>query len=75
MVLDSLKDELFEKRKFHMLYNDTRINEKMYPKAVLEGSVKSLKYLLNSSELYEKLKNQNILNDGLQGSFRKLEID
>lgn len=58
-----------------MLYNETRVNEKMYPKAVLEGSVKSLKFLLNSSELYEKLKNQNILNDGLQGSFRKLEID
>lgn len=58
-----------------MLYNETRVNEKMYPRAVLEGSVKSLKYLLNSPELYERLKNQDLLCDGLQGSFRKLEID
>jgi hypothetical protein len=58
-----------------MLYNDTRVNEKMYPQAVLEGQVKSLQYLLNSPELYEKLKNQDLLYDGLQGSFRKLEID
>lgn len=58
-----------------MIYNNTRVNEEMYPKQVLEGSVKSLKYLLNSSELHERLKNQEILCDGLQGSFRKLEID
>lgn len=46
----------------------------MYPKPVIDGSVKSLKYLLNSSDLYEKIENErNIF--GVQGSFRKLEID
>lgn len=73
--LESLKKELFANRNFHMLLNSSQVNEEFYPKQVLDGSVKSLKYLLNSSELQNRLKNQEILFDGLQGSFRKLEID
>lgn len=53
-----------------------RIHTEMYPKHVLDGSVKSLKYSLASSDI----DNINIKLDiyganGLQGSFRKLEID
>lgn len=70
-----MKKELLANRNFHLLYNSTRVNEEMYPKQVLEGSVKSLKYLLNSSELHERLNKQEILYNGIQGSFRKLEID
>ncbi|KAG5670107.1 hypothetical protein PVAND_000390 [Polypedilum vanderplanki] len=72
-MIESLKKELADNQKISMLLNQTRVNVDKYPKAVLEGSVKSLKYLLNSSEIYEKFKNQDIY--GLQGSFRKLEID
>jgi hypothetical protein len=72
-LAESLKKELSESRHLHMLLTETRVNTNMYPKAVLEGSVKSLKYLLNSSEIHEKFKNHDIY--GLQGSFRKLEID
>lgn len=62
-----------ENRKLHMLLNDHRVKEEMYPKSVLDGSVKSLRFQLNSSNLNEKLKDEQIY--GLQGSFRKLEID
>lgn len=55
-----------------LLYNQMRANPEQYPRAVLEGSVKCLKYPLNSSEIFEKF-NDDIY--GLQGSFRKLEID
>lgn len=58
-----------------MLLNETKVREEHYPKAVLDGSVKSLKYLLNSPELYEKFKKQDIYYENIQGSFRKLEID
>lgn len=62
-----------KKHDFHLRYNEMTVNLESYPKAVLDGSVKSLKYLLNSPELYEKMKKQDIY--GVQGSFRKLEID
>ena len=59
-----------------MSYSKMKLNLESYPKPVLEGSVKSLKYLLNSPELYEKFKSQDIYGfQGIQGSFRKLEID
>lgn len=68
-----MKNELLKKRDFHVRFNDIKVRLDAYPKQVLEGSVKSLKYLLNAPELYEKLKNQDIYS--VQGSFRKLEID
>lgn len=60
-------------RDFHLRYKDMKVRVDAYPKPVLEGSVKSLKYLLNSPELYEKLNKRDIY--GMQGSFRRLEID
>lgn len=68
------KKELLEKRDFHLRYNEMKVNLKMYPKPVLDGSVKSLKYQLNTSNLYEKIKIEQSIQ-GVQGSFRKLEID
>lgn len=68
------KKELLEKRNFHLRYNEMKVNLEMYPKPVLDGSVKSLKYLLNTPNLYEKIKNEQSMH-GVQGSFRKLEID
>lgn len=68
-----MKKKLLDSHDEHMRYQEMTVNPECYPKAVLEGSVKSLKYLLNSPELYEKMKKQEIY--GLQGSFRKLEID
>lgn len=73
LITDSMKKELLENHEFHLRYNELKVNCDMYPKQVLDGSVKSLKYLLNSPELYEKMKIQDIY--GVQGSFRKLEID
>jgi hypothetical protein len=68
-----MKKELLEKRDFNIQYNNMKVKVDAYPKQVMEGSVKSLKYLLNSPELYDKLNKQNFYS--VQGSFRKLEID
>lgn len=76
-VSDAMKKELLENHEFHLRYSELKVNCDMYPKQVLDGSVKSLKYLLNSPELYEKMKVKDIysLQESTQGSFRKLEID
>lgn len=71
--LESFKKELLLNRDFLMLINNTQVHLDKYPSPVIHGSVKSLKYLLNSPDLYDKLKDQDLY--GLQGSFRKLEID
>lgn len=73
-VTDSFKKELLGKRDFHLRYNEMKVKLEMYPRPIVDGSVKSLKYLLNSPDLYEKIKNQQNIY-GVQGSFRKLEID
>lgn len=52
------------------------IDTRMYPKACLDGSLDMLDIPLNSDDLFEKAKcygNDSIY--GVQGSFRKLEID
>jgi len=69
-----MKKDLLSNRDFHVRYNDMKVKLESYPQPVLDGSVKSLKYLLNSPELYEKLKKHQDIY-GMQGSFRKLEID
>jgi len=67
-----MKQRLMKNHQNALIYNQMRANPDHYPRAVLEGSVKSLKYALNSTEIFEKF-NDDIY--GLQGSFRKLEID
>lgn len=67
-----MKQRLLKSRDNHLLFNQMKVNVEKYPRAVLEGSVKSLKYNLNSTEIYEKFNDDFY---GMQGSFRKLEID
>lgn len=74
--LASLKGKLLEKRELLMIPDEMTVRKEMYPKQVLEGSVKSLKVLLNSPDMLEKFKCKDVYGiQGMQGSFRKLEID
>lgn len=67
------KKELQTHHNLRLKYKEMKVRAEMYPPQVLEGSVKTLKYLLNSPDLNEK--NVNDSMHGIQGSFRKLEID
>ena len=67
------KKELQSLHNLRLKYKDMKVRAEMYPPQVLEGSIKTLKYLLNSPDLNEK--NTNDSMHGIQGSFRKLEID
>lgn len=63
-------------RPLRLTYNKMAVNENLYPKACLEGSLEMLKIPLNSEDLFEKATrccDESIY--GVQGSFRKLEID
>lgn len=52
------------------------VNQKLYPQQVLKCVVSALKINLNSSDLFEQASSCNEEDlSGLQGSFRKLEID
>lgn len=73
-MIDDLKKKLMEQNKFHLEYKDMRIHTEFYSKSVLEGSVKALKIPLSTSQHYEK-RNISGTTYGIQGSFRKLEID
>jgi hypothetical protein len=53
-----------------------QVNQKLYPQQVLKCVVSALKINLNSSNLFEEASNCSEEDlSGLQGSFRKLEID
>lgn len=73
MVVD-LKKKLLKKHQLHLKYKNMKIHTEFYPKNVLEGSVKALKIPMTSPQHYEK-KNMSESIYGLEGSFRKLEID
>lgn len=74
--IDTFKKEIIEKSNIFDNYDDIRIHTEMYPKHVLDGSVKSLKYPLASSDIDNINTKLDIYGaNGLQGSFRKLEID
>ncbi|CAO1433212.1 unnamed protein product [Diamesa tonsa] len=73
MVTD-LKIKLLKQHQHHLKYKDMKVHMEFYPKNVLEGSVKALKFPLASPQHYEK-KNMSQSTYGIQGSFRKLEID
>jgi hypothetical protein len=72
----SMKQKLMENHDYFMSQDKMQVNPEMYPKQVLEGSVRSLKVYLNSPELHETFKSKDIYGiEGISGSFRKLEID
>lgn len=61
-------------RPLRMTYYEMAVNENLYPKACLEGSLEMLKIPLSSDDLFEKASRDESIY-GVQGSFRKLEID
>jgi hypothetical protein len=67
---------MLARRDLNMKYEEMRCNEHMYPKACFDGSMEMLKVPLNSPDLFDtadRCSNETIY--GVQGSFRKLEID
>lgn len=67
---------LMKNRDVQTTYGKMCVAEEMYPKAVFEGSLEMLKIPLSSPDLFERVSrcsNESIF--GVQGSFRKLEID
>lgn len=53
-----------------------KVNQKLYPQPVLKCVVSTLKVPLNSDDLFNQTNNcADEELSGLQGSFRKLEID
>ncbi|CRL06985.1 CLUMA_CG019986, isoform B [Clunio marinus] len=59
-MIDATKKLLLEKRDDHLLLSEMKVRQEFYPKQVLDGSVKTLKYLLNSPELYDKYQAKSI---------------
>lgn len=76
IFLESIWDMLTSKRELHMKYLNMKVDANLYPKACLEGSIEMLKIPLSSPDLFEKASRCNDESIfGVQGSFRKLEID
>lgn len=73
-ITDEWKKILISKREFFVNYENMAINRNLYPKEVLECNVNTLKTPINQL-LMEKKKGNNLQEEGVQGSFRKLEID
>jgi hypothetical protein len=76
-ILEPWKEQFAAKRDFFISsYNEMKVNHNLYPQPVLKCVVDTLKISLNASDLFEQA---NSCNDedlsGIQGSFRKLEID
>lgn len=64
------------KKDFFLSYSEMKVNRSMYPPQVLNCVVDALKIPLNSKDLFEKA--SDCVDEeltGIQGSFRKLEID
>lgn len=67
---------LVKNHELHSTHANMKVNGNMYPEACLEGSLEMLKIPLNSPDLFEeatRCSSDSIF--GVQGSFRKLEID
>ena len=70
------KEKLIGKKQFFIDYGKMQVNQKLYPQQVLKCVVSALKINLNSADLFEQASNCSDEDlSGLQGSFRKLEID
>lgn len=75
-LAEKLFAQMYAMRSIQKIYCKMQVKPEMYPKSVLEGSVEMLKVPLNSPDLFEKA--SRCSDDsvyGVQGSFRKLEID
>lgn len=74
-ITDEWKKILLSYRELYLNYNDLAIDRKMYPKSILECCPETLKTPLSQMDLSAAKKNDDFLESGMQGSFRKLEID
>jgi hypothetical protein len=71
-MIQSFKKELEAKRETLLSHDEMSVKIELYPQAIREGSVRSLKSTIeNWNENFDK--SREIY--GVQGSFRKLEID
>lgn len=67
---------MLQQRDVQLTYQNMEIAKEMYPPEFLNGSLEMLNIPLSSPDLFEKASRCN--DDtiyGVQGSFRKLEID
>lgn len=74
--LESLFEVMLAKRPIQLLYQQMHLREEFYPKACFDGSLEMLKIPLSSPDLFERAR--RCCDDsvyGVQGSFRKLELD
>lgn len=71
-MVESFKKELDEKRDLLLSHDDMKVKLDLYPQAIREGSVRSLKKTIDTFADSIDIKKDSY---GLQGSFRKLEID
>jgi hypothetical protein len=71
-MIASFKKELEDKRDLLLSHDQMSVKVELYPQAIREGSVRSLKTTIeNWNESFDKSRELY----GVQGSFRKLEID
>ena len=76
LISEPWKQTLASKKDFFLNYSNMKVNRKFYPAPILNCVVDALKIPLSSKDLFEKA--SNCVDEelsGMQGSFRKLEID
>ncbi|CRK89975.1 CLUMA_CG003703, isoform A [Clunio marinus] len=75
-MMDPWRKILDDRKEFFLNYSNMKVNRNLYPKPIVDCVVGTLKIPLNSSDLFEKTSNCTDEElTGIQGSFRKLEID
>ncbi|KAG5682845.1 hypothetical protein PVAND_012167 [Polypedilum vanderplanki] len=72
-IADEWKSILISQRERFLKFSEMKVNYKMYPKSILECDPETLKTPLSEMDLSKESKHIDIA--GVQGSFRKLEID
>lgn len=74
-MIDMFKKELDVSRDMLLNHDNMHVKMEMYPESVRIGSVRSLSIPLDSPDEAFEQKNDLCSMGGVQGSFRKLEID